>query len=166
MKTARLLIVLLNFAIIGILVFAGISFYVKSEFFKEPAWESIDAPPKRTSKDVRRGKSLTEYTRALEQLAMRQKKEIIVPPPTEPVVPTLQVEIKAVSYNKDYPEQAGAHIMAKGVARYLEVGDDQPISSDMHYYLKEITEDKPGTEWTLFFEDDKGNRSQKRYVKK
>ena len=69
-------------------------------------------------------------------------------------------------YFKDNPASSGAHILAGRVPRYVAVGDTQLISKDMPYRLKAINEDKPEQEYTLVFEDDKGNEKQARYVKR
>jgi hypothetical protein len=166
MKLTRLMVVLFNFVLIGLLVFAGVSFYLKKGYFDELTWEKADIKKSlKKDYDPNRDRSREDY-RVIADLSPRPTKP---PPPTDKgddPPPTLQIEVRSVVFNNKEPENSGAHIIAKGVPRYFQVGDDQQIASDMPYRLKEIKEDKPDKEYTLVFVDDKGKLSQTKYRKK
>ncbi len=168
MKTARLFIILLNFALVATLVLAGAGLYTKffgSNFFKEddiPDWNAKDALPK---KPVRPTDTYDKY-RPLEELAKRPSEPPPVEEPVEPQTPQLQVEVRSVVFDRNNPAKSGAHIIARGVPRYFSVGDDQLIAQDMPYRLKEIKEDKPELEYTLVFADEKGQVREAKYRRK
>ena len=167
MKTARLAVILINFVLIGVLIYTGVKFYVERGFFDESSWEKADINKVlKKDKDLNRLSSREEY----ESIGSLAEKPIAPPPPptanVEPETPTLFVEVKGVVFNREKPEKSGAHIVAKGVPRYFMVGDGQKIADDMPYYLKEIREDKPDREYNLIFEDDNGKQTQTKYRKK
>ena len=174
MKTARLFLILLNFALIAVLAFAGMRFYThvfeKSEednYFKEHKLPSVDLSRLTEKKpDTTRGKKYEDYRGVLEELAKPPEVKTLEPDPVDEPVPTLPIKVECVVYFKDNPASSGAHILAGRVPRYVAVGDTQLISKDMPYRLKAINEDKPEQEYTLVFEDDKGNEKHARYVKR
>ena len=166
MKNARLLIVILNFALIGILLFAGVRFYTKlagPDFFVEDEVPDFDPKPLTVKKTVRPTDTYDKY-RLLEDLAKKPAEPVPVEEVVEPTVLQLQVEVRSVVYDKENPDKSGAHIIALGVPRYFSVGDNQLISRDkMPYRLKEIKEDKPDLEYTLVFADEKGQLREAKY---
>ena len=169
MKTTRLAVILINFVLIGVLVYAGIKFYVERGFFDELSWEKADiSEALKKVKDSNRDISREAYQRVIGPLAQRP----VAPPPPPvkddgpPPPPTLLIEVKSVVFNKEQPEKSGAHIVHKGIPRYFMVGDGQKIADDMPYRLKEIKEKNPDKEYNLIFEDEKGTESQTTYRKK
>ena len=165
MKNARLLIVVINFVLIGLLLFAGVSFYTRftgSDFFKEDEVPDFDPKPLTKKKPVKPTDTYDKY-RSLEDLAKKPAEPVPVAEPVEPATPQLQVEVRAVQYKAGDPASSGAHLIARGIPRYLSVGDGQLISQDMPYSLKEIKEDKPDLEYTLVFADEKGQLREAKY---
>lgn len=163
MKTARLIVLLVNIVILAVLAYAGVRIYF-SNFFEQQPLTTIDDPneymPKvkpKTKNDIR------DY----EKISGLAHKPVEIPPPIEtkvvPTTPTLNVSIKAVTYDAKNPSKSGAHLEASGISRYLVVGDNQKVADNMPYYLKEIKENKPDREWTLIFESEKGDIRQATY---
>lgn len=167
MRSARLLVVLLNLGLLGILAYAGVQLYF-SDYFKGRDLPTIQ--DKEKLKATEKGPRIGSYDlyRPIEELA--RKPAVIKPPEPTPVVdpgpPPLQVEVRSVVYRKNDPDSSGAHIVAKGVPRFVGVDDALPISKDMPYRLKEIQESEPGKEYILIFEDEKGIRKQATYRQK
>jgi hypothetical protein len=164
MKTARLIVLLVNFAILALVAYAGVKLYF-SDFFDEQELTTISDPgdylPK---KPIKERKKLSEYG-SIAGLAQKpvEKVETGPPPPEEPKTPTLNVNITSVVYDAKNPSRSGAHVEASGVKRYLVVGDNQNVADTMPYHLKEIQENKPDREWTLIFESEKGEIRQAIY---
>ena len=165
MKTARLIVLLVNFAILALVAYAGIRIYF-SDFFEEQQLTTISEPSEYLPKDkpkVRR--NLSEY----EKIAGLAQKPVEKPPPEEKVVeevtPTLNVSVKAVVYDSKNPSKSGAHLETAGINRYLAVGDNQFVADHMKYRLKGIEEIKPDSEWTLIFESEAGKIAKATYRK-
>jgi len=163
MRIARLLVLLVNFAILAILAYAGVKIYF-SDFFKQDPLTTVgDAGQYMPEKPVSGRRSLSEY----ESISGLAQKQIEVPPPivteVEETTPTLNVSIKSVVYDPKNPAKSGAHVEASGISRYLMVGDMQKVADNMPYHLKEIRENKPNKEWILVFEGEKGEIRQATY---
>jgi hypothetical protein len=167
MKTARIIVLLLNFAIIGCLVYAGLRIYHKSlfgnNFFQEHKLVKIDNIDEiARSKPEKTGEDISAYA-SLSDLAKKRAPKVVDTTPTEAPKPSfLPIEVLAVAYG----EFSGAHMMAGGVPRYFEADDPQNLGPTIPYRLVEIKEKSPGKEWTLFFEDKDGNRKQATYILK
>ena len=175
MKTARLMILALNLALLCGTIFFGLRYYTHfmdpgsgGNPLDEPKLELVERPQRLIpAKPVTAAQdSLEQYRDALEGLARRQIPVEAPPAAEEQKVASLEVEVSGVVYDRENPANSGAHIVARAVPRYFTVGDDQLISGDMPYKLKEIREDKAEREYTLVFEDEKGKQVQARYVRK
>jgi hypothetical protein len=165
MKTARLVVLLVNFAILALVAYAGVKLYF-SDYFNEKTLTTIDNPAEYLPKeDIKPHTDLSEYDSiaALAQKPVEKIEEETKPPP--PTTPTLNVSVKAVVYDPKNPSRSGAHLETGNISRYLTVGDDQFIADHMKYRLKDIKEDKPGSEWTLVFESETGKVAEARYRK-
>jgi hypothetical protein len=170
MKTARLLVILLNFALIGILALAGVKYFQKDGLFVNHQLPLILEPEKYrdTGPAKPEGPSCTEYLNAITPLAkptVVQSKAADTTPEDIVIIPQLAVEIRGVVLDKEDPSKSGAHLVAGGVPRFIAIGDSQKISDSMPYWLREIVETKPDQEYKLFFEDKNGKRSQAIYRK-
>ena len=167
MRSARLLVVLLNLGLLAILAYAGVQLYF-SDYFKGHDLPTIPDKDKLKATDIGPRIGSYELYRPLEELARKPD----APKPVEPAPvvetgpPPLQVEIRSIVYRKNNPDVSGAHIVVKGVPRFIGIDDTLPISKDMPYRLKEIQESKPGKEYNLIFEDEKGTRKQATYKQK
>ena len=172
MKSARLLVALLNLVLIGFMAYAGVRIYThffdsdtNRPFFEELPIPKVDKDP--TPPDRHSGPSIEEYKSAIEILAKKPVVEVEAPVvEIEPAVPELNVDVVSVVYDRDNPEKSGAHIKANNIPRFIAVGDKQNISDKLPYQLVELIEEKPNVEYTLMFEDEKGNRKQRKYTKK
>jgi hypothetical protein len=154
MKIKRLLIILLNFLLIGILIAAGINLYL-SDFFEEHDLSYI-LPP--TPVPNPEGPEFTDYEEPIGQLALNRDQ-----PPSPPPPRTTLVQTGGIVYDRHNPASSGAHVIARGVPRYLAVGDNLPNAREKRYRLKEIREDKPDLEYILIFVDEKGKLCEAKY---
>ena len=165
MKTARLIVLLVNFAILALVAYAGVRIYF-SDFFEEPQLTTISEPGEYLpEKKIKSRTPLSEYEKiaALAQKPVEKKIEEPQPPPD--ITPTLNVSVKAVVYDAKNPDRSGAHLETGGISRYLGVGDNQFIADHMKYRLKGIEEIKPDSEWTLIFESEAGKIAKATYRK-
>ncbi len=163
MKTARLIVLLVNIAILAVLAYAGVRIYF-SNFFEQQPLTTIDDPSEYMPK-VRQNtrREIREYDKIAGLAAQPPEAPPPPPPPVETGPPPLNVNVKAVTYDAKNPSKSGAHLEASGISRYLMVGDKQWVADNMKYRLKEIKENKPDREWTLIFESEKGDIRQATY---
>jgi len=177
MKSARLLVALLNLVLIGMMAYAGIRIFTHTldaegtnGFFEEldiPFINDKELNELTTITRADNGPKYTEYQAVLVALAKPPVVEIIPDPDVgDPPPAELNVKVNGVVYNIDSPGSSGVHIEADSVPRFIAVGDSQKISDKLPYHLVDITEDKDKNEYKLIFEDEKGNKKQRTYKKK
>ncbi len=160
MKTSRLLIILLNAVLLVVLVYAGTALYF-GDFLEEHTLSDYVFTPAPVPKPV--GPGIADYQESIRQLAVKRDPP---PPPPPPPTRTPLVQTGGIVYDRYNPASSGAHVIARGVPRYLAVGDNLPDTREKRYRLMGIREDNPDFEYTLVFADEKGQVREAKYRRK